>query len=98
MSHLGLHYEVQEARIYTLPGQLAQTLPRPGDFAAAMELVPREKVAESVTCGPDPDRHAAQNRRYLDAGVDEVFVQQTGPDLDGFFESWQRDVLPQLRS
>ncbi|MCV7169441.1 TIGR03557 family F420-dependent LLM class oxidoreductase [Mycobacterium manitobense] len=82
----------------SLPGQLAQTLPRPGDFADAGALVPREKVAESVTCGPDPDKHAAQVREYLDAGVDEVFVQQIGPDLDGFFESWQRDVLPQLRS
>ncbi|MGA5466025.1 TIGR03557 family F420-dependent LLM class oxidoreductase [Mycobacterium sp. NPDC050041] len=82
----------------SLPGQLAQTLPRPGDFADAGALVPREKVAESVTCGPDPDKHAAQVREYLDAGVDEVYVQQIGPDLDGFFESWQRDVLPQLRS
>ncbi|MEV3905199.1 TIGR03557 family F420-dependent LLM class oxidoreductase [Mycobacterium sp. NPDC050551] len=82
----------------SLPGQLAQTLPRPGDFADAGALVPREKVAESVTCGPDPDKHAAQMREYLDAGVDEVYVQQIGPDLDGFFESWQRDVLPQLRS
>ncbi|MCZ8381431.1 TIGR03557 family F420-dependent LLM class oxidoreductase [Mycobacterium sp. CPCC 205372] len=82
----------------SLPGQLAQTLPRPGDFADAGALVPREKVAESVTCGPDPDKHAAQVREYLDAGVDEVFVQQIGPDVDGFFESWQRDVLPQLRS
>ncbi len=82
----------------SLPGQLAQTLPRPGDFADAGALVPREKVAESVTSGPDPDKHAAQVRQYLDAGVDEVFVQQIGPDVDGFFESWQRDVLPQLRS
>lgn len=82
----------------SLPGQLAQTLPRPGDFADAGSLVPREKVAEQVTCGPDPDKHAAQVREFIDAGVDEVFVQQIGPDLDGFFESWQRDVLPQLRS
>ncbi|MCG5434320.1 LLM class F420-dependent oxidoreductase [Mycobacterium sp. MYCO198283] len=80
-----------------LPGQLAQTLPRPKDFEDAMSLVPREKVAESVACGPDPDQHAAQVRSYLDAGVDEVYVQQIGPDLGGFFDSWERDVLPQLR-
>ena len=177
VSHHGLHYEVQEARIYTLPEQPvpiyvsgfgpqaaelagrigdgfattmadaeliktfrdsgggdkpvqagtkvswdrdAEKRPRcgapavgrtracpvswprpcrgPSDFADAGALVPREKVAESVTCGPDADKHAAQVREYLDAGVDEVYVQQIGPDLDGFFESWQRDVLPQLRS
>jgi G6PDH family F420-dependent oxidoreductase len=80
-----------------LPGQLAQTLPRPKDFADAMTLVPREAVAESVACGPDPDKHAAQVRAYFDADVDEVYVQQIGPDMDGFFASWERDVLPQLR-
>lgn len=81
----------------SLPGQLAQTLPRPRDFADAMTLVPREMVGESVTCGPDADKHAAQVRSYLDADVDEVYVQQIGPDMDGFFTSWERDVLPQLR-
>ena len=80
-----------------LPGQLAQTLPRPKDFADAMTLVPRETVAESVACGPDPDKHAAQVRSYLDADIDEVYVQQIGPDMDGFFTSWERDVLPALR-
>jgi G6PDH family F420-dependent oxidoreductase len=80
-----------------LPGQLAQTLPRPRDFADAMTLVPRDTVAESVACGPDADEHAAQVRTYLAAGVDEVYVQQIGPDMDGFFATWQHDVLPQLR-
>jgi G6PDH family F420-dependent oxidoreductase len=80
-----------------LPGQLAQTLPRPKDFADAMTMVPQEAVAESVACGPDPDKHAKQVRRYLDADVDEVYVQQIGPDMDGFFTSWRRDVLPQLK-
>ena len=80
-----------------LPGQLAQTLPRPRDFMAASTLVPRDMVAESVTCGPDVDAHVAQVRQYVDAGVDEVYVQQIGPDLDGFFTSWQQDVLPQFR-
>lgn len=81
-----------------LPGQLAQTLPRPKDFADAMTLVPRQTVAEAVACGPDPDKHAAQVRTYFDADIDEVYVQQIGPDMEGFFTSWERDVLPQLRA
>ncbi|MDF2823888.1 MAG: class F420-dependent oxidoreductase [Mycobacterium sp.] len=80
-----------------LPGRLAQTLPTPMDFEDAMTLVPREKVAESVTCGSDPDKHAAQVRQYLDAGADEVYVQQVGPDIEGFFTAWSKDVLPQVR-
>jgi G6PDH family F420-dependent oxidoreductase len=80
-----------------LPGRLAQTLPSPKDFSAAASLVPREKVAESVTCGADSDKHAAQVRRYVDADVDEVYVQQVGPDMEGFFAAWEKKVLPQLR-
>ncbi|WP_237572377.1 TIGR03557 family F420-dependent LLM class oxidoreductase [Mycolicibacterium lacusdiani] len=81
----------------SLPGQLAQTLPRPRDFADASTLITRESVGESVTCGPDVDAHVKQVRQYVEADVDEVYVQQIGPDLEGFFASWERDVLPQLR-
>jgi G6PDH family F420-dependent oxidoreductase len=80
-----------------LPGQTAQILPRPKDFAALMSLVPADKVAENVACGPDPEKHAAQVRKHLDAGIDEVYVQQIGPDMDGFFATWEREVLPALR-
>jgi G6PDH family F420-dependent oxidoreductase len=81
-----------------LAGQLAQILPRPRDFEDAMSLVTRESLAENFASGPDADKHAAQVRAYLDADVDEVYVQQIGPDMEGFFAAWERDVLPQLRS
>ena len=80
-----------------LPGQLAQTLPRPQDFEDAMSLVPKEAIAESVTCGPDVAAHVAQLKEYVDAGVDEIYVQQIGPDFDGFFTAYEKDVLPALR-
>jgi G6PDH family F420-dependent oxidoreductase len=81
-----------------LPGQSAQTLPRPMDFAALMSLVTPKQVAESIACGPDPDKHAARVREYVDADIDEVYVQQIGPDMDGFFTTWEKSVLPDLRS
>jgi len=81
-----------------LPGQLAQTLPRPQDFEDAMSLVPEEAIAGSVTCGPDVDKHVAQLKEYVDAGADEVYVQQIGPDFDGFFTAYEKDVLPALRA
>lgn len=80
-----------------LPGQTSQILPRPKDFAALQQLVPKQDIADSVACGPNPDKHAAQVREYLEADIDEVYVSQMGPDMDGFFTAWQRDVLPQLR-
>ncbi|WP_422743764.1 TIGR03557 family F420-dependent LLM class oxidoreductase [Mycobacterium sp. WMMD1722] len=81
-----------------LPGQLAQTLPRPRDFADAGTLVPPDMVGDSMVCGPDVDKHVAQVREFLEAGVDEIYVQQVAPDSEGFFTAWERDVLPQLRS
>jgi hypothetical protein len=79
-NHHGTHYEVADARIYTLPEQ----------------PVPSESVADSITCGADGDKHVVQIRAYLDAGADEVYVQQIGPDMDGFFTAWEKVVLPQL--
>ena len=58
---------------------------------------PKETTAEAFTCGPDNDKHIAQLRQYLDAGVDEVYVQQIGSDMDGFFAAYEKDVLPALR-
>ncbi len=80
-----------------LPGQLAQTLPRPRDFMDAQTLVTPEMIAESVACGDDVDKQVAQVREYIDAGVDEVYVSQMGHDMEGFFTAWEKDVLPALR-
>jgi G6PDH family F420-dependent oxidoreductase len=51
-----------------LPGELAQILPTPGHFEQACSLVTEEMVAESVTCGPDLERHVQAIERYADAG------------------------------
>ena len=80
-----------------LAGQLAQILPRPRDFEDAMSMVPREAMTENIACGSDVDAQVSQLQAYVDADVDEVYVQQIGPDKEGFFAAWERDVLPQLR-
>ena len=49
-------------------------------------------VAEAVPCGPDPQRYVEQLRTYVDAGYDEVFIQQIGPDQDQFFEFWSENL------
>jgi G6PDH family F420-dependent oxidoreductase len=80
-----------------LPGQLAQLLPRPRDFAEASSLVGRDAVAKQIACGPNPQRHLAAAQQYLDAGVDELYVQQVGPEQEAFFTAWSKKVLPELR-
>jgi hypothetical protein len=64
---------------------------------AAQSLVPREAIDNAMTCGDDVEEHIAQVLEYVDAGYDEVYVQQIGPDLEGFFDAWSKDVLPAFR-
>ena len=56
-----------------------------------------EMLAEAVVCGPDIDRHVAALQEYADAGFDELYVNQIGPDQDAFFAAYSQDVLPRLR-
>jgi G6PDH family F420-dependent oxidoreductase len=79
-----------------LPGELAQVLPTPAHFEQATELVSEEMIGESVPCGPELDRHIEALEEYAQAGVDELFVQQIGPDQDAFFEAYASDVVPRF--
>ena len=77
-----------------LPGQLAQDLPTPQHFEDASTLVTKEMVGQAVVCGPDVERHVANLRTYVEAGYDEVYVNQIGPEQGGFFRFYEEKVLP----
>lgn len=59
-------------------------------------MLTEDDVAEQVPCGPDPERHLAAIREYVDAGFDHVYVHQVGPDQEGFFRFYEDEVLPKL--
>jgi G6PDH family F420-dependent oxidoreductase len=79
-----------------LPGQLSQELALPSHFEQATQLVSEDALAEMIPCGPDPERHLASLREYLDAGFDEVYVSQIGDDQAGFFDFYRRELAPRL--
>jgi len=72
-------------------------LPLPSHFEQAAELVGEEEIGESVVCGPDPERHVEAIEEYANAGYDHVYVHQIGPDQDGFFDFYAREVLPRFQ-
>ena len=78
-----------------IPGEAAQLLPLPRHFGQLAGLVSEDMI--TAPCGPDPAVHAAGIRAYTDAGFDEVYVGQVGPEQDGFFEFYAEQVLPRLR-
>ncbi len=79
-----------------LPGELGQELPMPAHFEQAVQIVTEEQVAESIVCGPDPERHIAKLREYVDAGFDHVYVHQVGPEQEGFLRFYEREILPRI--
>ncbi|MFD8567935.1 TIGR03557 family F420-dependent LLM class oxidoreductase [Streptomyces sp. NPDC059639] len=79
-----------------LPGELGQVLPTPAHFEQASTLVTEQAVADGMVCGADVDEHVGAVAAYVDAGFDEVYVGQIGPDQRGFFDFYRSDVLPRL--
>jgi coenzyme F420-dependent glucose-6-phosphate dehydrogenase len=77
-------------------GALGQELATTAHYEAVAELVREEDVAESVVCGPDPDRHLEEIRAFEKAGFDHVFVHQIGPDQEGFLRFYEREIIPKL--
>jgi G6PDH family F420-dependent oxidoreductase len=76
-----------------LEGDLGQELALPRHFRQATSTLTPEQVAESVVCGPDPDRHREAIDEFERAGFDHVYVHQVGPDQDGFLRFYEREIL-----
>src|ERR687898_581169 len=81
-----------------LGGELTQELPQPAHFEQAAELLSEDDIADIAACGPDPERHVEMIQRFVDAGCDHVYLHQIGPDQDGFFDFYEREVLPRFSS
>jgi coenzyme F420-dependent glucose-6-phosphate dehydrogenase len=81
-----------------LPGELSQQLPLPAHYEEAVRLVTEEKLAEQIVCGPDVDRHLERIQKYQDAGFDHIYIGQIGPDQEGFFRFYEREILPRFRA
>ena len=77
-------------------GELSQELPLPRHFEQASKTVREEDIATAIVCGPDPERHRAAIQKFVDAGVDNVYVHQVGHDQAGFVEFYRREILPKF--
>jgi coenzyme F420-dependent glucose-6-phosphate dehydrogenase len=79
-----------------LRGEMSQILPTPAHFEQAVQMVSEDDIAKTVVCGPDPERHRKAIQDAIDAGFDHVHIGQIGPDQEGFFRFYEREVLPKL--
>lgn len=79
-----------------ITGELSQELPTPAFFEQAAKMVSEDEVAEAVVCGPDPDRHLEHIETFVASGYDHVYIHQIGPDQEGFFQFYAREIMPKL--
>jgi G6PDH family F420-dependent oxidoreductase len=80
-----------------VPGELNQVLPSPRHFEQVAELVTPDMTRKHFVCGPDPEPHLEKIEEYRKAGFTEVYVANTGPNAEGFFELYRTKVLPHAR-
>ncbi|HET9590941.1 MAG TPA: TIGR03557 family F420-dependent LLM class oxidoreductase [Anaerolineales bacterium] len=78
-------------------GALNTELALPSYFEQAVQMVTEDQVAEKVICGPDPEPCIAAIRKYAEAGFDYVSLHQIGPDQEGFFDFYQRELSVRIQ-
>ncbi|HWO94656.1 MAG TPA: TIGR03557 family F420-dependent LLM class oxidoreductase [Dehalococcoidia bacterium] len=78
-------------------GETSLILQSPSDFDALAKLTRDEEKVKGFALGPDPEVHLATLRAYVEAGYTHVYVHQVGPDQEGFFRFYERNILPEFQ-
>lgn len=79
-----------------LPGAQYAQLATPAEFQAACAQISEDDVAAAIVCGHDVDIYEQAIRGCFEAGFDGVALHQIGPDQEGFFQFWERDLAPRF--
>ncbi len=77
-------------------GAAMTELRTPGQFEAVVSALDDDRAASSFVLGPDSERYLAAIREAVDAGFDHVYLHQIGPDQDGFFDFYAKEIAPKL--
>lgn len=77
-------------------GGILTELPRPSHFEKVAEMITEDEVSRSVICGPDVERFIEKIEEYKRAGFDHLWIHQVGPDQEGFFKFFERELRPKL--
>ena len=73
-----------------------QDIRSPFDFEQIAKLVRPEDFEGRMVISSDPDVHRAELQRFLDLGVDRIYVHNVGRNQAEWVDVFGRDVLPKL--
>ncbi len=80
-----------------IPGEASQILPSPAHFEQLASIVSEEMAVEGKAVGNRVEDFVEAVRPYVEAGFDEVYLSQIGPEQEGFFDFWERELRPALQ-
>ncbi len=75
-----------------------QDIKSPFDFEQMAKLVRPEDFAGRMLITSDLDAHRADIQRYLDLGIDRIYLHNVGRNQLEWIEAFGREVLPKLTS
>jgi coenzyme F420-dependent glucose-6-phosphate dehydrogenase len=81
--------------IGSVPGAVKFELALPSQMESAASLVREEDMVKDVICGPDPEVHIAEIKKFAKAGFDHVYIHQVGPEQEECIRFYEREVLPE---
>lgn len=68
----------------------------PFEFEQIAKMVRPEDFEGRLVISEDPDVHRRHIQRFLDLGVDHLYLHNVGADQPGWIEAFGREVLPKL--
>ncbi|MDG3010802.1 TIGR03557 family F420-dependent LLM class oxidoreductase [Rhodococcus sp. D2-41] len=84
-------------RFGALGWKVQAELPDEDGFEAASRYVRPEDMAPTTGYGPDPQAHLAALQQFAAAGFDHLVLLDSGPDPEGFFSFFERELAPAAR-
>ena len=72
-------------------------LPNPVNFEAATAFITEDDMRGVFGIGPDAENHLAVAQQFVDAGFDHLALINAGPDPDGFFDFFEKELAEPVR-
>jgi G6PDH family F420-dependent oxidoreductase len=75
-----------------------QDIKSPHDFEQMAKLVRPEDFTGRMLISSDPDAHRAEIQKYLDLGIDRLYLHNVGRNQEEWIKVFAAEVLPKLTS
>jgi coenzyme F420-dependent glucose-6-phosphate dehydrogenase len=75
-----------------------QDIRNPSDFEQMAKLVRPEHFQGRMLISSDPEKHCREIQKYLDLGMDQIYLHNVGRNQQEWIDVFGREVLPKLHA